>query len=444
MYGGERFLNGKFYSGFAIRYANNTSDNPTNGYSINSGLYYAYTNEIPKNQSSKWFNADDEAVTLPIRNNINENLDPVKIAEPGDDYGTATFPRTTSDAAWTVTENEAIHFITRVDNRNVHYYRAPGAKEFSSSADGLIPNPSVRGELYSFKNHVFMVEIIGGVVHVKTTLEGESDWKIVYAGIDSKRFMHFDAFVVGNKLYIYLMQQASGDARPLHLKVLTLSEEDAPIVIEPDVLLEAENFTTASNDINIGTNAVASNGKYIDAFRSNQFLEYKFNIANPGDYDVVLSVAVRNRDDSTMDLEINEQSYHNFLVAKTGDWNIYGENKIENVSLNQGENTIRLTQKRSLSSEPDKIEIFSKAVLNTNTFSNNDVSVYPNPSNGIFTLNTNLTNIQYKLINIQGRILQQGIVNKNQLDFSSYSKGIYLLRLNSENNNTFIKRIIIE
>jgi hypothetical protein len=443
MYGGERFLNGKFHSGFAIRYANNTSANPTNGYSINSGLYYAYTNEVPKNQSSKWFNADKQALTLPIKNNINENLDPVKIAEPGDDYGTATFPRTTSDAAWTVTENEAIHFITRVDNRNVHYYRAPGATEFLSNVGGLIPNPSVRGEIYSYKNHVFMVELLGGKVNIKTTLEGESDWKIIYTGSSSESFMHFDAFVEGNKLYVYLMQRTSGDARPLHVQVFSLLEEDVPVVIAPDLLIEAENYTTASTDITVGTNSSASGGEYIDAFRTDQFLEYKFDIVNAGEYDIVLHVAVRNRDDSVMDVEVNGQLFNNFLVAKTGDWNVYGENRIENISLNKGENTIKLIQKRSLSSEPDKIEIFSKTVLNTNNFSSNDVGVYPNPSNGIFKLNTSIKGIEYKLINIQGSILQQGVVNENQLDFSNYTKGVYLLQLYS-GNNTFMKRIIIK
>ena len=449
MYGGERFLNGKFYAGFSIRYSTNNNTSTSNGYMLNSGLYYAYTNGIPKNQATQWFDVNDNPIELPIKNNINPNSDPVQIAQPGDDFGTATFPRSSSDPAWTVTENGAIHFVQRVDNRNVHYYKKATDDNFSKNAGGLIPNPDTRGEIYSYKNHVFMVELINGKVNIKTTLEGENNWQVIYTDQENIRFNHFDAFVNDDKLYVYLMEDTGnntvgvGDKRPLYFQEFNLSEiEDASGSLIK--VLEAEDFTTASNDITVGTNSAASGGKYIDSFTSNQFLEYKFDITDAGNYDVVLHVAVRNRDDSMMDVEINDQLFNNFLVAKTGDWNIYGENRIENINLNQGENTIKLTQKRSLSSEPDKIEIFSKSALSTNSFNKNNIRIYPNPSNGVFTLNTSIKNIEYQLINVQGRTLQQGIINKNQLDFSRYAKGMYLLRLKSTDNSTLIKRIILK
>lgn len=447
MYGGERFLNGKFYSGFSIRYSTNNDASTSNGYMLNSGLYFAYTNGIPKNNSLQWFNANNNPITLPIRNNINPNLDPVQIAQPGDDFGTSSLPRSSSDPAWTVTENGAIHFVQTVDNINVHYYKKAGDANFSKNQGGSIPNPDTRGEVYSYKNHVFMVELINGKINIKTTLEGENNWKIVYTGTETITFDHFDAFVENNKLYVYLMENTGnntvgvGDKRPLYFQEFTLAETT---IQTPVLVIEAEDFTTASNDIVVGNNNAASGGKYIDAFRSNQFLQYNFNITEAGTYDVVLHVAVRNRDDSVMDVQINNQLYQNFLLVKTGDWNIYGENKIENISLNQGANVIRLTQKLSLSSEPDKIEIFAKSNLSTNTFNLNSIRIYPNPSSGIFKLNTSIKNINYQLINLQGSVLQQGIVDKNQLDFSNYAKGLYLLRLNSENNGFLLKRILIE
>jgi len=450
MYGGERFLNGKFYAGFSIRYSTNNSTSTSNGYMLNSGLYFAYSNEIPKNISTQWFDVNDNSISLPIRNNIDPSKDPVQIGQPGDDFGTASQPRSSNDPAWTVTENGAIHFVTRVDNINVHYYKKANDATFSKNAGGLIPNPSTRGELYSYKNHVFMVELIDGKVNVKTTLEGENNWQIIYTGQETTSYQHFDAFVENDKLYVYLMENTGnntvgvGDKRPLYFQEFTLAETTVQEEAAPILVIEAEDYTTASSDITIGTSEDASNGRYIDSFRSNQFLEYNFNITNAGDYDIVLYVAVRNRDDSVMDVKINEQLYENFLVVKTGDWSIYGENKIENVSLKQGENVIRLTQKRSLSSEPDKIEIFSKANLSTNSFNTNEITVYPNPSTGNFKLNTSIKNIKYQLINLQGRVLQKGIVKNNKLDFSSYAKGIYLLHLNSSINRTLIKKIFIK
>jgi len=450
MYGGERFLHGKFYAGFSIRYSTNNSTSTSNGYSLNSGLYFAYTNGIPKNNSVQWFDVNDQPIRLPIKNNEDPTKDPVQISQPGDDFGTATLPRSSSDPAWTVTDNGAIHFVQRVDNRNVHYYKKASDANFSKNVGGLIPNPSTRGEIYSYKNHVFMVEIVGGKVIVKSTLEGKNNWEIIYSGQETTVYKHFDAFVESDKLYVYLMEDTQnnivgvGDKRPIYFQEFDLTESTIQQDPTPVVVLEAESFTTASNDITIGTSTTASKGKYIDAFASNQFLEYKFDISQAANYDIVIHIAVRNKEDSMMDVAINDQLFSNFLVTKTGDWNIYGENKIENVSLHKGENTIKLTQKRSLSSEPDKIEIFSKKALSTSSFNEKDVAIYPNPSNGIFTIHTLLHNVNYRLFNIQGRVLEQGVIKNNKLDFSKKSRGVYILRLRSKNNTTFIKRIIIE
>ena len=395
MYGGERFLNGKFYSGFSIRYSTNNNTSTSNGYMLNSGLYYAYTNEIPINNSIQWFNVEDNPIILPIKNNIQPSLDPVQIGQPGDDFGTASQPRSSNDPAWTVTENGAIHFVTRVDNINVHYYKKASDNNFSKNAGGLIPNPSTRGEMYSYKNHVFMVELLGGKVNIKTTLEGENEWKIIYTNTDATNYAHFDAFVEGNKLYVYLMEDTGnntvgvGDKRPLYFMEFTLSDEDAPD--SDDYLsLEAEDFTTASTDIIIGVNPAASGGEYIDSFSSNQFIEHEFQVDTSGTYDFILFAANRNRDDSIMDIEINGTLYEDVLITRTFDWSIYLESRISDITLNQGLNTVRLTQRRSLSSEPDKIEFELVTPLSINEFDSQNVSVYPNPSHGVFNIKSNI------------------------------------------------------
>lgn len=443
MYGGERFLNGKFYSGFSIRYSTNNSTNTSNGYMLNSGLYYAYTNAIPENTSSQWYDVDNNPITLPIVNNINPNLDPVQIAQPGDDHGTETYPRTSSDPSWTVTENEAIHFITRVDNINVHYYKKATDVNFSSSAGGLIPNPKVRGEVYSYMNHVFMVELLAGKVNIKTTLEGENDWKIIYTSTDTTNYSHFDAFVEGDKLYVYLMENTGnntpgvGDKRPLYFMEFTLSEEDAPLS------LEAEDFTTASTDIIIGTNPAASGGEHIDAFAGSQFIEHVFQVDTAGTYDFILFASNRNSDDSIMDIEINGTLFDDVLITRTYDWSIYLETVISDITLNQGLNSVRLTQRKSLSSEPDKIEFKLVTPLNTNEFQAQNTVVYPNPSDGVFNIKSDIHNLDYRLVNLQGQVLEIGSVSQNRLDFSKHAQGIYLLELYNERNR-FFKKIVIK
>ena len=447
MYGGERFLHGKFYSGFSIRYSTNNSSSTSNGYMLNSGLYYAYTNGIPKNSTVPWYDVNDVAISLPIKNNINPNLDPVQFAQPGDDYGTASMPRSSSDPAWTVTENGAIHFVQRVDNRNVHYYKLAADANFSSNADGLIPNPQTRGEVYSYKKHVFMVELLGGKVNVKSTPEGKNDWKIVYASTETINFAHFDAFVDDNKLYVYLMKNTGnntpgvGDKRPLYFKEFTLSEEDIPTEVD-NILLEAEDYTTASSGIVVGSNPAASGGEYIDSFSSTQFVEHKFQVENTGTYDFKLFAANRNRDDSVMDIQINGTLFESVLITRTFDWNVYLETIIPDITLNQGENTVRLTQRKSLSSEPDKIEFELTDALGVKEYLNDKTVVYPNPSNGLFYVKNNIENLVYTIFSSRGEVLRKGIVKNNELDLLGYPKGIYFLQLDS-NENTEIKKIVI-
>lgn len=451
-YGGERFINGKFYAGFSIRYATNNSTSTSNGFMFNSGFYYAYTNGIPRNQSgTQWFDVNDNPISLPIRNNLNKSLERVQIAEPGDDHGTATNPSTTSDPSFTVTENGAIHFITRVDRRNVHYYRGPGQTTFSNNVGGLIPNPEVRGEIYSYKNHVYMVEIIAGRVNVKSTLEGTNDWQIVYTGRENTRYDHFDAFVENDKLYVYLMEDTGintvgiGDERPLNFQVFTLSEEDTdiPVSVEADIVVEAEAFTSATEGVVAVDNSAASGGRIIQEFRTNEFLEYKFNVDAPGSYDFHVVAANRNRDDSEMDIEINGQLFSRVSIVRTFDWDVYRRSTIENITLNSGENTVRLIQKRSLSSRIDRIEFTGENVLSTNDFNTKDIAVYPNPSSGIFNVQSNGEELKYSLINLQGQLLQQGNVNQNKIDVSRFNSGVYFLELILEDKR-LVKRVIIK
>ncbi len=460
LYGGEKFLNGTFYSCFSIRYAqNNTITNPMRGYTLNSGLYFAETNSLPS-PSSAWTDANGNSVSLPIG-----VPDAIKIAEPGDDYGTTTNPRTTYDPSFTVTENNAIHIVTQVDGINVHYYRGEGETEFSSASGGLIPDPEVRGDVFSYKDHVFMVELIGGKPVIKSTKEGTNDWKVVYSSLgEAATFLHFDAFIEGDKLYVYLMATGSGDARPLHMQIFELSEEDAPSENDPNFIrIEAEDYdqggqnvgyfdSTAGNsggvyrtdDVDIEGSDAVSNGYYVTNYAGNEWMQYTFNVATAGTYDFAITAANRNRDDSTMDIQINDVVYEDVLITRTFDWNFYLDTRIQDVELQQGTNTVRLTQRRALSSRIDKFEFGTAATLTAKDFANTTVAVFPNPSTGIFNITSNVLNLEYALVNIQGQAIEEGSVLNNKVDFSKRTSGIYFLRLSNNTGESFVEKLIIK
>jgi hypothetical protein len=73
--------------------------------------------------------------------------------------------------------------------------------------------------------------------------------------------------------------------------------------------------------------------------------------------------------------------------------------------------------------------------LNNPDFQNDaSISVYPNPTNGIVTVNCNNSIKSIQLYDVQGRLLQTNLVNENEttIDVSTKSKGVYFLKILSD------------
>jgi hypothetical protein len=73
--------------------------------------------------------------------------------------------------------------------------------------------------------------------------------------------------------------------------------------------------------------------------------------------------------------------------------------------------------------------------LNNPDFQNDaSISVYPNPTNGIVTINCNNSIKSIQLYDVQGRLLQTNLVNENEttIDVSTKSKGVYFLKILSD------------
>ena len=66
---------------------------------------------------------------------------------------------------------------------------------------------------------------------------------------------------------------------------------------------------------------------------------------------------------------------------------------------------------------------------------NNGVSIFPNPNNGIFSLEVNASEATVKVMNTQGQIIltKNILENKAKIDLSNNAKGIYFVTVTSEN-----------
>ena len=79
-----------------------------------------------------------------------------------------------------------------------------------------------------------------------------------------------------------------------------------------------------------------------------------------------------------------------------------------------------------------------------NDLLSNSVSVFPNPTSDKIIVNTDLNNCNYELVDVKGSVITSDNFNYNtEIDLSKNAKGIYFLKLKSQ-NEIITKKIIIE
>ena len=85
-------------------------------------------------------------------------------------------------------------------------------------------------------------------------------------------------------------------------------------------------------------------------------------------------------------------------------------------------------------------------IINENTLENDEINIYPNPTNNILNVkwnNLNISPVNIYLYDIYGNLIKQMYIeNPQNIDISKYTKGIYILKIKT-NNNTLNKKIII-
>ncbi|MDB2385195.1 T9SS type A sorting domain-containing protein [Polaribacter sp.] len=106
------------------------------------------------------------------------------------------------------------------------------------------------------------------------------------------------------------------------------------------------------------------------------------------------------------------------------------------------------TERESVWSAVSEIEFFSESALSTSSENLNFLSIYPNPAfDKIFVTNPNNTLSSFEIFSLNGRKVlgnNSNILKSNiEINVSGLSKGIYILKLNS-NNSSISKKIILK
>ena len=92
----------------------------------------------------------------------------------------------------------------------------------------------------------------------------------------------------------------------------------------------------------------------------------------------------------------------------------------------------------------EKYGFFSDRKKNTETSSekNNEISIFPNPSNGVFNIEIPLNNLVINIINVYGQIIPVKILN-SKIDLSAHPDGIYFVLIYSSQKNIYSKKLIL-
>jgi len=72
----------------------------------------------------------------------------------------------------------------------------------------------------------------------------------------------------------------------------------------------------------------------------------------------------------------------------------------------------------------------------------NSFSIYPNPSDGNFTIDHQLVGAQLTVFNAMGELVYSTIIESPDINLSALPAGLYLLQVNEDNNISSGKIII--
>ena len=115
-------------------------------------------------------------------------------------------------------------------------------------------------------------------------------------------------------------------------------------------------------------------------------------------------------------------------------------------SLIAGIYTVTVTDS-ILCTATETIEITQPSSINEVAGNSNIISIYPNPTRGVFTLeiyDSQIANSDFRIYDLLGReIIKSKIVNrKSKIDMSAFNEGTYIIRILIPSSGIITKKVI--
>lgn len=212
------------------------------------------------------------------------------------------------------------------------------------------------------------------------------------------------------------------------------------------VNLTINNSTTSSQtlvecagfSVTVGSNTYSTTGVYTDVFMN----------AAGCDSTVTTDLTIENAIDVTIDnslaptLTANQAgASYQWLDCDNGNAIIPSETTQSFTAAVNGNYAVEIT----VGSCVDTSACENIAGVGIKEAASNVVSIYPNPTNGMVNINfgSNNSTVDYTISSIEGKVVETGKTSTNNItvDLSNESKGVYFIRINTENISTVYKLI---
>ena len=89
--------------------------------------------------------------------------------------------------------------------------------------------------------------------------------------------------------------------------------------------------------------------------------------------------------------------------------------------------------------------LVSAEKINSKINAESSVVIYPNPSNGKFTISINNSvkeNARYNIYSFEGRVIKSDKINKSQQNFEISEKGIYIIKI-SNGDKVWSQKVVV-
>lgn len=227
-YGDLSYHFGEMYLGCCVRVYGSTITN-------NQGFYFAKTGQ---RGNGTWTNLAGKSYQSPIYGLT--LFDSFKIASPLPTGHSGM----TSGPEYVISKNGAVHFTNQISGLGVvHYYTPVGSTEIKSgTSSGVACFGGEDGRVYG-------VELVGGNIRIKSTMEGTHTWRTDYVLNHSVDFVNMAYKYHQGKVYMVATELADSDEHKtrfiildLNIKVpaIEIKKPQADMAVELDYTLGVE------------------------------------------------------------------------------------------------------------------------------------------------------------------------------------------------------------